>query len=259
MPPAEALRPASPHAATPDVAAPDVATPDAATPDAATPDAATPEAATPEAGAARPGLDEIGRRFGTDKSSLHHDFLRLYESFLSPLRDRTLRLLEIGVWTGQSLRTWAEYFPQARVVGVDINPGARQFAGGQVAVEIADQSDAAQLAALAEAHGPFDVVIDDGSHVWAHQILTLRTLLPSVRPGGFYVLEDIDTSYGALAEQYRGDATVSPVQYLRTMSDYLLGDRWTDLDAEPDPFIRAHARRLDFVALARRTAILKLR
>ncbi len=220
---------------------------------------ATSGAATSDPGAARPALDAIGRRFGTDKSSLHHDFLRLYESFLAPLRDRPLRLLEIGVWTGQSLRTWAEYFPHARVVGVDINPGARQFAGGRIAVEIADQSDAAQLQALAAAHGPFDIVIDDGSHVWTHQILTLRTLLPSVRAGGFYVVEDIDTSYGALATQYSGGATVSPVQYLRTMSDYLLGDRWTDLDAEPDAFVRAHARRLDFVALARRTAILKLR
>ena len=213
----------------------------------------------PEAGAARPALDEIGRRFGTDKSSLHHDFLRLYEGFLAPLRDRPLRLLEIGVWSGQSLRTWAEYFPRAQVVGADINPDARQVAGERITIEIADQSDAAQLQALAEAHGPFDVVIDDGSHVWTHQILTLQTLLPSVRPGGFYVLEDIDTSYGTLAAQYNGGATVSPVQYLRTMSDYLLGDRWTDLDAEPDPFVRTHARRLDFVALARRTAVLKLR
>ena len=217
------------------------------------------DAPAPGADPPRPGLDASGLRHGTDKSSLHHDFLRLYESFLAPLRDQPLRILEIGVWAGQSLQTWAEYFPHAQVIGADIDPDARRFAGGRIAVEVADQSDAAQLVALAAAHGPFDLVVDDGSHVWTHQILTLRTLLPHVRPGGLYVLEDIDTSYGTLATQYNGGATVSPVQYLRTMSDYLVGDRFTDLDAEPDAFVRAHARRLDFVALARRTAVLKLR
>lgn len=212
-----------------------------------------------DAGVPRPGLDAIGLRLGTDKSSRHHDFLRLYESFLAPLRDRPLRILEIGVWAGESLRTWAEYFPHARVVGADIDPAAAQHAGGRIAVEVADQADPAQLAALSAAHGPFDLVIDDGSHVWTHQILTLRTLLPSVVPGGFYVVEDIDTSYGTLAAQYNGGAKVSAAEYLKAMSDYLLSDRWTDLDAEPDAFVRAYARRLDFIALARRTAILKLR
>ena len=208
---------------------------------------------------ARPGLDAIGLRRGTDKSSRHHDFLRLYESFFAPLRDRALRILEIGVWEGQSLQTWAEFFPNARVVGADINPDTVRFAGGRVAVEVVDQSDAAGLARLAAAHGPFDIVVDDGSHVWAHQILTLQVLLPHVVPGGFFVVEDIDTSYGALGAQYGEGARVSPAQYLHAMSDYLVGDRYTDLEAEPDGFVRAYARRLDFVAFARRTAVIKVR
>ena len=212
-----------------------------------------------DGGAERPGLDAIGLRRGTDKSSRHHDFLRVYESFFAPMRDRALRVLEIGVWEGQSLQTWAEFFPHALVVGADINPDTVRFAGGRVSVEVLDQSDAARLAEVAAAHGPFDIVIDDGSHVWAHQILTLQVLLPHVVAGGFYVVEDIDTSYGALGVQYGGGAKVSPARYLQAMSDYLVGDRYTDLDAEPDAFVRAHARRLDFVAFARRTAVLKVR
>ncbi len=217
------------------------------------------DASPPDAGGERHGLDAIGLRRGTDKSSRHHDFLRLYESFFAPLRDRALRILEIGVWEGQSLQTWAEFFPRAQVTGADINPDTRRFAGGRIAVEVVDQSDRAQLAALAAAHGPFDIVVDDGSHVWTHQILTLQVLLPHVNAGGFYVVEDIDTSYGALGAQYNGGAEVSPARYLHAMSDYLVGDRYTDLDAAPDGFVRTHARRLDFVAFARRTVVMKVK
>mmetsp|Transcript_26068 Transcript_26068/g.69536 ORF Transcript_26068/g.69536 Transcript_26068/m.69536 type:complete len:172 (-) Transcript_26068:197-712(-) len=41
----------------------------------------------------------------------------------------------------------------------------------------------------------YGVVIDDGSHVPRHMLLTFQTLWPYVRPGGVYVLEDIGYSY----------------------------------------------------------------
>ena len=46
-------------------------------------------------------------------------------------------------------------------------------------------------------HGPFDVIIDDGSHVPSHQKLTFQTLWPHLRPGGLYAVEDIETSFWA--------------------------------------------------------------
>src|SRR6185369_9364420 len=47
-----------------------------------------------------------------------------------------------------------------------------------------------QLTALADQYGPFDVVIDDGSHESQHQTVSLRTLVGHVRAGGLYVIED---------------------------------------------------------------------
>ena len=39
---------------------------------------------------------------------------------------------------------------------------------------------------------PFDVIIDDGSHVNEHQIITAEYLMPHVkRGGGVYIIEDI--------------------------------------------------------------------
>ena len=43
--------------------------------------------------------------------------------------------------------------------------------------------------------GNFDIVIDDGSHVPSHQLLTFETVWPHITPGGIFVIEDIETSY----------------------------------------------------------------
>lgn len=45
----------------------------------------------------------------------------VYEPFLAPVRGRAETIVEIGVERGGSLHMWAEYFPTARVWGVDID------------------------------------------------------------------------------------------------------------------------------------------
>lgn len=114
--------------------------------------------------------------------------LRFYARLLAGLKAD--RVLEIGVKGGGSTALWKQLFPEATVVGLDID--VRPHLGGDGVVYVqGDQSDAAQLTALAEQHGPFDLVIDDGSHQSAHQAVSLRTLLSHVRPGGLYVIEDV--------------------------------------------------------------------
>lgn len=204
-------------------------------------------------------LDSIGVRYGTDKSSIHHDYLNLYEGFLAPFRYETLSILEIGVWQGASLSMWAEYFSNSRVVGVDIAPAIERHPNPRVILEIADQSSVADLVSLGQSYGPLDLVIDDGSHLWDHQITTLRYLLPFVKSGGYYILEDIDTSYGAYIEEYRGVSGISPAAYLQRLCDYMVGDAALDIAQETDAFIRSYARRCEFVCLSRRTGIIRLR
>ncbi len=117
--------------------------------------------------------------------------LRLYARLLAG--HKTDRVLEIGVKGGGSTLLWKQLFPEATVVGLDID--IRPHLGGDGVVYIqCDQSDAAKLTAVAEQHGPFDLVIDDGSHKSAHQAISLKTLLPHVRPGGWYVIEDVQSN-----------------------------------------------------------------
>lgn len=207
----------------------------------------------------RQTLDQIGLHHGTDKASHWHGYLDFYERMFAHLRDRPVRLLEVGVLSGDSLRMWQDYFEQGRIVGADINPDAGKHAGGRIAVEIADQSRRADLERLAAAHGPFDIVLDDGSHMWDHQILTLQTLFRAVKPGGFYVLEDIDTSFGDYVPHYRGTSDISAYAYLQRLTEYVTAGGKLDVAADSDAFLRSHAGEVEFIAFHRRTAVLRRR
>jgi predicted O-methyltransferase YrrM len=157
-------------------------------------------AALREAGNRLPGagasLDRLARRYQTDKASGRHDFAVLYDRLLRRRRREALRLLEIGVYRGASLRMWAAYFPRGEIHGVDIDEGARAYACERIAIHIGDASRHEVLAPiLAQVGGRFDVIVDDGSHRYEHQYPSLLALWPHLAPGGLYAIEDIHTSY----------------------------------------------------------------
>ena len=202
-------------------------------------------------------LDELGLKHGTDKSSAHHDYLRFFETFFAPLRDEPVTLLEIGVHRGASLRMWEDYFPRATIIGVDILPACKRFEHDRVRIELADQSNVEHLAHLALKHGPFDIIIEDGSHMWEHQITSVRTLFPFLKNAGYYIAEDLQTNYGAMREQYRGVATESCVDFLKSWMDLCVGDDQIDIRGVEDAFLRTYGRALEFMAFQRRACILK--
>jgi hypothetical protein len=142
------------------------------------------------------GLDEIAAKWGTDKSSLGHDYTPTYERFLAPLRRGRVALLEIGWGSGASAAMWCEYFPNAVVAVID-----QSFTTGMYPPEglwdrvhrfRGDQADPAVVVSAA-ALGPFDVVIDDASHQPDRTAASFELLWRHLRPGGMYFVEDVDT------------------------------------------------------------------
>ena len=117
----------------------------------------------------RRSLLEIGREPGTDQAGAH-SYIGAYEHHLGQLRDRPIVLLEIGIgghfdpqMAGASLRIRKGYFPQGRIVGMDIRDWSG-IAEDRISIVQGNQADAERLEAIAREHGPFDVIIDDGSH-----------------------------------------------------------------------------------------------
>lgn len=129
-------------------------------------------------------LDDIGLRYGTDQSSIYHNYLTRLEPYFARL-PAELRLLEIGVLHGRSILTWLDYFPSGEIHGADIlrvhtvdNP---RFTFHQ-----ADATDPA----FWESVGQFHLILDDGNHNWQQVGLTYNQGFNHVEPGGLYIIED---------------------------------------------------------------------
>ena len=140
-------------------------------------------------------LDELATKHGTDKGPGAHNYTAVYYERLLHLVPQSFRLLEIGVFGGASLRMWEEFFPLAQVHGIDIDPACLAHAGGRIAVDMVDQGCKEALAEYGRRAGGFDLVIDDGSHAMAPQILSFEVLFPTMPPGGMYIIEDTGSSY----------------------------------------------------------------
>jgi 8-demethyl-8-alpha-L-rhamnosyltetracenomycin-C 2'-O-methyltransferase len=79
-------------------------------------------------------------------------------------------------------------------VACDIEPKP-MLVGRRRRIYRSDQSSAQDLAILLEREGPFNIIIDDGSHLSAHQIFTFNELFPTLRHDRIYIIEDVQTSY----------------------------------------------------------------
>lgn len=171
-------------------------------------------------------LDLLAALYGTDKYG-EHDYTPVYQELMHSWRGKPVRLLEIGVGGyagalgGESLNMWASYFRRGRIYGIDLYDKTA-LSGGRVQVFQCSQVDAPKLTALAQELGPFEFIIDDGSHLNAQQIETFRILWPHLRDGGTYVVEDTQTSYWP---SYGGGPPGAPgyarscVQWFKNLAD----------------------------------------
>jgi len=127
-----------------------------------------------------------------------------YAKHFNERRNQRLRILEIGVKNGDSLLMWKEYFPNSKIFGLEYNPEPLvDFNHEDIEVFIGDQSDVELLERIAKEAGPFDIIIDDASHVMEHHQISFNYLFVNAlnKDGGVYVIEDLGTSYWA---QYGG-------------------------------------------------------
>lgn len=138
----------------------------------------------------------------TDKGPSQHNYTELYERLFLQWQDDPIKIFEIGVAEGGSLEMWQTYFPKARIFAVDILDTSR-FNNPRVTTLIADQANRDQLQKAIDASGSdIDVLIDDGGHTMEQQQVSLGFLFRHVRPGGYYVIEDVHTSLPALWKGY---------------------------------------------------------
>jgi hypothetical protein len=140
-------------------------------------------------------LDELAIKYGSDKSSLDHNYMSFYEKHLP--KDPK-RILEIGVHKGSSLAMWSKFFPDAIIHGLDLfaehsRQNVADFLQNEgcenVFLITGNQMDWLLLEELRK--NDYDLIIDDGGHLSRAQMISFFGLFN----GKHYFIEDLHCCY----------------------------------------------------------------
>lgn len=163
-------------------------------------------------------LDFLAKKHKTDKSSDIHNYCVKYEKYFPFNREDKMRILEIGVLGGSSLKMWKDFYYNSHIIGIDINESNIEYQEDRISIEIGSQSNEDFLRYLGGKYISFDLIVDDGSHINEHVIKSFEYLFPFVRSQGVYVVEDCCTSYW---EEYNGGIykPTSIIEYFKRLVD----------------------------------------
>ena len=144
---------------------------------------------------------------GSDKGKQWHNYTLLYDRMFRDRRHEIRNIFEVGIGTnftdvpsnmgaagtpGASLRGWRSYFPNANVVGADVDKRIL-FSKPRISTFYVDQLQESSILNLWSklSNISFDIIIDDGLHSFEANSMFMVKSLHKVANGGFYVLEDI--------------------------------------------------------------------
>ncbi len=128
-------------------------------------------------------------------------YFDVYDRHMSKFRNvkrsgKPVILVEIGVFRGGSLQMWKEYLgPDARIIGIDINPECKKYEEDQIEIFIGSQDDRRFWADFRKSVYYIDILIDDGGHLLNQQRVTFEETFNMISEEGVYICEDCMTSY----------------------------------------------------------------
>jgi SAM-dependent methyltransferase len=158
-------------------------------------------------------------KHGSDKANRSHNYTTVYAKLFRDLQDRPIRILELGIGTtnpqiacnmgaggisGASLRGWREIFPDAHVFGADIDREIL-FEDERIQTFYCDQLHCEAIRNLwvqPALQSGMDIIIDDGLHTFPANAQFLAESLENLRPGGFYIVEDIRNTYFGMWQEH---------------------------------------------------------
>lgn len=152
-------------------------------------------------------LESLFVKYGTDKGVLGGNgwsYTPYYEEAMEKRRLRVKKVLEIGICgyrdipnnvVGASLFVWRDFFPNAEIYGID-NDGRFIFNDqNRIHTAQCDAYNRRELMTALESMGvtsnDFDMIVDDAVHDPAPQVQLATTLIPFLKPGGRYFIEDV--------------------------------------------------------------------
>jgi hypothetical protein len=164
----------------------------------------------------------------------HSSYFQVYEDLLSRFRNRKFTFVEVGVLNGGSLFMWRDYFgPEARIIGVELNPLAKRWESAGFEIHIGSQSNPQFWQDFFAKVGDVDVILDDGGHTNEQQIVTSHHCIPHIRDQGMLIIEDTHCSY--LKKNFGNPSKYSFINYSKRIVDRI-NTRFPSLHVTDDAY-----------------------
>jgi len=166
-------------------------------------------------------LSLLAAKFNTAKYRMGYsgkNYLDVYDYYLKHMRNSNISLLELGILDGNSLRMWKTYFQNGVIYGVDINPHSMVSGEDRIFTYMCSQ-DSKEVLNTYFRNDSIDIIVDDASHVNELTLKSFDILFPKVKSGGYYIIEDLETSYLNL-EEYNVRASWPGMNYNRPDVQY---------------------------------------
>ena len=136
-----------------------------------------------------------------------HSYSEIYTILFEPRKNLVTRVFECGLGTnfsdipsnmtpngkpGASLRVWRDYFPNAFIVGADVDKRVL-FSEDRIETFYVDQTDPLSVKSLWNDVNldDFDIMIDDGLHTFEAGICLLENSFSRLAANGIYIIEDV--------------------------------------------------------------------
>lgn len=127
----------------------------------------------------------------SDKEYFHHYISNFYCDKLTPRKNQTLNILEIGIFKGDSLKLWEDFFPNANIYGLDIEDNTNYIYSDRVKKYILNAYNDTTINFIKELNIKFDIIIDDGPHTFESQDYACKNYKQFLNDGGLFVIEDV--------------------------------------------------------------------
>ena len=128
-----------------------------------------------------------------DKKIIAHGYAKIYEKYLKKHKDEYLNIIELGSFYGNASAAFYFYFKNAQIYSADINPDMYLYRSKRLKNFFTDTSSRTSIEKnILSRNIEFDLIIEDASHMIKDQIISLFILFKNLKPGGFFIIEEID-------------------------------------------------------------------
>ena len=122
-----------------------------------------------------------------------HNYAKFYDEYFFEKKDKELNILEIGSFYGNAAAALYFYFKNAKIYSADIFPDLFSYASNRIKNFYVDSSSEKSISQnILKKEMKFEIIIEDASHAYKDQIISLFMLFPILNSGGIFITEELD-------------------------------------------------------------------